>query len=56
MTYVITLRYIIYGLLNEFIIPNIQRHEPLLRELSVHCLGLSCLLDQVSKISNKYWR
>jgi len=22
-----------YGLLNEFIIPNIQQHEPLLREL-----------------------
>ena len=42
--------------LNEFIIPNIQRHEPLSRELGVQFLGLCCLLDQVSKISNKYWR
>ncbi|CAG8638769.1 14909_t:CDS:10, partial [Funneliformis caledonium] len=35
-----------YGLLNDFITPNIKRQEPLLREISVQCLGLSCLLDQ----------
>ncbi|CAI2182005.1 16196_t:CDS:10 [Funneliformis geosporum] len=34
-----------YGLLNDFITPNIKRHEPLLREISVQCLGLCCLLD-----------
>ncbi|GBC05482.1 hypothetical protein RclHR1_06250004 [Rhizophagus clarus] len=33
-------------LLNGFIKPNLQSREPLLRELSIHCLGLSCLLDQ----------
>ena len=41
-----------YGLLNEFIIPNIQRHEPLSRELGVQFLGLCCLLDQVRLVIN----
>ncbi|CAB5130028.1 unnamed protein product [Rhizophagus irregularis] len=35
-----------YGILNEFILPNLQSPEPMLHELSIHCLGLSCLLDQ----------
>ncbi|CAG8669095.1 15760_t:CDS:10 [Dentiscutata erythropus] len=35
-----------YGLMNEIIIPNIQSHEPVLRELGIHCLGLCCILDQ----------
>jgi hypothetical protein len=35
------------GLLNV-IASNIKSPVPLLRELSVQCLGLSCLLDKVS--------
>lgn len=38
-----------YGILNEFIIPNLQSRDPTSHELSIHCLGLSCLLDQVSE-------
>ncbi|CAG8623997.1 6418_t:CDS:10, partial [Scutellospora calospora] len=39
-----------YDLMNEIIIPNIQSHEPVLRELDIHCLGLCCILDQGNEI------
>ncbi|RIB20451.1 nuclear condensing complex subunit [Gigaspora rosea] len=42
----------IYGLMNEIIIPNIQSHEPELRELGIQCLGLCCLLDQPLAVEN----
>ncbi|RIA84784.1 nuclear condensing complex subunit [Glomus cerebriforme] len=35
-----------YGLLNDIIMPNIKHNEQILRELSIQCLGLGCLLDQ----------
>lgn len=38
-----------YNLLNGFVIPNLQNRELVLRELSIHCLGLSCLLDRVGE-------
>ncbi|KAF0468908.1 Condensin complex subunit 3 [Gigaspora margarita] len=41
-----------YGLMNEIIIPNIQSHEPVLRELGIHCLGLCCILDQPLAVEN----
>ncbi|CAG8494900.1 11036_t:CDS:10 [Ambispora leptoticha] len=36
----------VYGLLNDLVAPSVQSHEPLIREMGVQCLGLSCLLDQ----------
>ncbi|CAG8487553.1 10782_t:CDS:10 [Ambispora gerdemannii] len=36
----------VYGLLNDLVAPSVQSHEPIIREMGVQCLGLSCLLDQ----------
>lgn len=35
-----------YGLLNELVIPALARHEEVMQELGLQCLGLICALDQ----------
>ncbi|KAI8880336.1 hypothetical protein K501DRAFT_15461 [Backusella circina FSU 941] len=37
---------IMYGLLNDLIVPSVQSSEVLLREEGLHCLGLCCCLDK----------
>ncbi|CAJ0764479.1 12424_t:CDS:2, partial [Entrophospora sp. SA101] len=34
------------GFIDEVIIPNTQSKDPDLREMSIHCIGLCCILDQ----------
>ncbi|GJJ68327.1 condensin complex subunit 3 [Entomortierella parvispora] len=35
-----------YGLLNELVIPALARHEEVMQQLGLQCLGLICALDQ----------
>jgi len=37
---------ILYGLLNDLIVPAVQDGDSLLRQEGLHCLGLCCTLDK----------